>query len=93
VIVNGARAPIVGRISMDVTTVDLTRHPEARPGDVVTLIGRDGGEEIGVDEVARRCGTISYEILTGLTTRLPRVYLEGDADGEGSRAGAGNPPV
>jgi alanine racemase len=92
-IVNGARVPIIGRISMDVTTDDLTRHPNARPGDVVTLIGRDGGEEIGVDEVARRCGTISYEILTGLTTRLPRVYMEGAADGEGPRDGAGNPPV
>jgi alanine racemase len=93
VIVNGARAPIIGRISMDVTTIDLTRLPDARPGDVVTLIGRDGAEEIGVDEVARRCGTISYEILTGLTARLPRVYLEGDANDGGSRGGAGNLPV
>jgi alanine racemase len=93
VIVKGRRAPIIGRISMDVATVDLTRIPDARPGEVVTLIGRDGGEEIGVDEVASRCGTISYEILTGLTARLPRVYLEGEAEDEAPRGGAGNPPV
>lgn len=93
VIVHGARAPIIGRISMDVTTIDLTGLPDARPGDVVTLIGRDGAEEIGVDEVARRCGTISYEILTGLTARLPRVYLEGDAEEWAPRGGPGNPPV
>jgi alanine racemase len=78
-IVSGARVPIVGRISMDVTTVDLTSLPDARPGDIVTLIGRDGPSEISLDEVAGRCGTISYEILTGLTARLPRVYLDDDA--------------
>jgi alanine racemase len=79
-IVNGARVPIIGRISMDVTTIDLTAHPHARPGDVVTLIGRDGDATITLDEVADRCGTISYEILTGLTARLPRVYLEDGAE-------------
>ena len=63
---------------MDMTTVDLTGIPEARAGDVATLLGRDGVEEILVDEVARRVGTISYEILTGLTPRLPRIYLEED---------------
>ena len=42
------------------------------------LIGRDGDQEITVDDVARRCGTISYEILTGLTPRLPRIYLAGE---------------
>ncbi|HEV2147862.1 MAG TPA: alanine racemase [Longimicrobiaceae bacterium] len=73
-IVRGARVPIVGRISMDVTVLNLSRVPGVQPGDVATFIGRDGGEEIRVDEVAERCGTISYEILTGLTPRLPRVY-------------------
>ena len=81
-LVHGRRVPILGRISMDVTVVDLTELSEARVGDVATLIGRDGGEEITVDEVAARCGTISYEILTGLTRRLPRVYVDsaGPAD-------------
>ncbi len=62
---------------MDVAVLNVTRVPTARPGDVATLIGRDGSEEILLDEVAELCGTISYEILTGLTRRLPRVYLEG----------------
>lgn len=81
-IVRGVRVPIIGRISMDMTTIDLTALPDARPGDVVTLIGVDAGAEITLDEVARRCGTISYEILTGLTQRLPRIHiseLPGDA--------------
>lgn len=76
-IVRGVRVPIVGRISMDVTVLNLSRVPGVRAGDVATFIGRDGAEEIRVDEVAARCGTISYEILTGLGQRLPRVYLQG----------------
>lgn len=76
-LVRGRRVPIIGRISMDMTVVDLTEVPEAAAGDAATLIGRDGGEEITLDEVAARAGTISYEILTGLGTRLPRVYVDG----------------
>ncbi|HEU0076597.1 MAG TPA: alanine racemase, partial [Longimicrobiaceae bacterium] len=75
-IVRGVRVPIVGRISMDVSVLNLSRVPGVRAGDVATFIGRDGAEEIRVDDVAERCGTISYEILTGLTRRLPRVYLQ-----------------
>lgn len=80
-LVHGRRVPVIGRISMDVTVVDLSGVPGAVAGDVATLIGRDGAEEITVDEVAARCGTISYEILTGLGTRLPRVYSTGPARG------------
>lgn len=68
---------------MDVTTVNLSGVPGASPGDVATLIGREGDEEIPLDRVAERCGTISYEILTGLSPRLPRVYLHGN---DGARA-------
>ncbi len=93
VLLGGVRIPIIGRISMDVTTVDLSSLPDARTGDVATVIGRDGEEEIGVDEIAARCGTISYEILTGLTARLPRVYLEGDAGLPAEGDPAGNPAV
>jgi alanine racemase len=80
-LVHGRRAPIIGRISMDMTVVDLTEIPGAAVGDVATLLGRDGEAEILLDEVAAMAGTISYEILTGFTPRLPRVY-------RGSRAGA-----
>jgi alanine racemase len=79
-IVRGRRVPIIGRISMDLTTVDLSDLPEAHLGDQVTIIGESRGNRITLDEVAERCGTISYEILTGLGTRLPRVYLFGEPD-------------
>lgn len=78
-LLHGVRVPIVGRISMDVTVVDAGAVPGVAPGDVATLVGRDGGEEITVDEVAARAGTISYEILTGLSPRLPRMYRQGGA--------------
>lgn len=72
-LVKGRRVPIVGRISMDLTVVDLTEVPDAQVGDVVTLIGADGDAEIRVEEVAEYAGTIGYEVLTGLGARLPRV--------------------
>lgn len=74
-LVRGVRVPIIGRISMDAVVLNLSRVPGVRAGEVATLIGREGDEEIRVDEVAELCGTISYEVLTGLTSRLPRVYL------------------
>ena len=73
-ILGGRRVPIVGRVSMDVTVVNITDAGGVGVGDVATLIGRDGAEEITLDEVASRAGTISYEILTGFTARLPRVW-------------------
>ena len=72
-LVRGKKVPIIGRISMDLTTVRLEGVPDAEGGAVATLIGRDGGAEITVDEVAEQTGTIGYEILTGLGPRLPRV--------------------
>jgi len=74
-LLGGRRVPIVGRISMDVTVVDITDVPGVATGDVATLLGSDGDLEITVDEVAREAGTISYEVLTGLTARLPRVWV------------------
>ena len=77
-IVHGQRVPIIGRVSMDVTVVDVTDlvGPAVAPGDVATFIGSDGGATISVDEVANLVGTISYEVLTGITGRVPRVWSE-----------------
>src|SRR5690606_22887042 len=72
-IVHGRIVPFVGRISMDMTVVDITGVPEAKAGDVVTVIGSDGDATISLDEVAAQAETISYEILTGLRPRLPRL--------------------
>ncbi|MGQ0813210.1 MAG: alanine racemase [Gemmatimonadota bacterium] len=74
-IVRGRRVRIVGRISMDMTVVDVSSLGEVEAGDVATFIGAQGEEEILVEEVAAQAGTISYEILTGLTPRLPRLEL------------------
>ncbi len=76
-LVHGRRVPIIGRISMDVSVVDITGVSGVHPGDVVTFIGSDGGERITVDEVAELAGTISYEILTGFTPRVSRYWIEG----------------
>ncbi len=71
-IVAGKRCPIAGRISMDLAAVDITALPEnaVRRGDLVTLIG----DEITVDDLANKAGTISYEVLTNLSRRYHRVY-------------------
>jgi len=82
VLVRGRRAPIVGRVTMDVTMVDLEGVGEAVVGDEVVLFGRQGDEEITVDEVARRVGTINYEVICGIGKRVARVYLKsGEAIG------------
>lgn len=74
-LLRGRRVPIVGRISMDVTVVDISHVPDAELGDVVTFVGRDGGGEIALDEVAKLADTISYEILTGMTGRVARIWV------------------
>jgi alanine racemase len=71
---HGRVAPLVGRVSMDLTTFDVTDIPEARPGDRLLLIGGEGNTP---DDVAARCGTIGYEILTALGARYARVYEGG----------------
>jgi len=75
-LVNGRRIPVIGRISMDVTVVDISDAGSVEPGDVATLIGSDGDQTITVDEVAALMDTISYEILTGFTPRIPRVWMD-----------------
>ena len=75
VLLRGQRAPIIGRICMDLMVIDVTRIEEARPGDVVTVIGRDGDEMIRCEDVAESCGTITNEILSRLGARLPRIMI------------------
>ena len=75
VLIHGRRANQVGRICMDMCMVDVTDIPECRTGDVATVFGRDGDEFISVDEHAEKAGTISYELLCGLTSRVERVYM------------------
>ncbi len=79
-LVRGRRVPIIGRISMDVTVVDISEVASVGSGDVVMFLGADGEERITVDEMAELVGTISYEILTGFTPRLPRIWMD-DEDG------------
>ncbi len=76
VLIRGKRARIVGVISMDLTTVDVTNIPDVKPGDVATLIGKDGTEEITATELAGLIGTINYEITTGLLPRVERIPVE-----------------
>ncbi len=74
ILVHGCRAPIIGRISMDVTVVNISEIPNVSLGDIATLIGSDKDEQITVDEIAEQADTIGYEILTGLSPRLPRIW-------------------
>jgi alanine racemase len=77
-LVLGRRVPIIGRISMDVTVLNITNVPEAELGDEVTFFGRADGGEITLEEVAGNAQTINYEVLTGLTQRLPRIWTDDD---------------
>ena len=75
VLIGGRRYPLVGTVSMDNITVELGPSAgEVRSGDRVTIIGADGGQRQTAEDVARRIGTINYEILCGITARVPRVY-------------------
>jgi alanine racemase len=74
VLINGVRAPIVGRVCMDQFMVKLDHIPDAKVGHEVVLIGKQGDEEISVDDLARLWGTINYEVTCGLGARVPRIY-------------------
>ncbi len=75
VLVRGRRAPLIGAVSMDTITVDVTGVAGVEVGDVVTIIGADGDQRITAEEVAEWSGTISYEVLTAIGPRVKRVYL------------------
>jgi len=78
VLVAGRRVPIVGAVCMDMLMIDVTDVPPADTGlrAPVTLIGRDGAEEITVDEVAGWASTLNYEILCGISKRVPRILRD-----------------
>ena len=76
VIIRGMKAPIVGRVCMDQFMVDVTHIPGVCAGDVVTIFGTDGTETVTADEVAEKAGTIGYELVCGISPRVPRVYMK-----------------
>jgi len=75
VLLHGQRAPIVGRVSMDLTVVDVSAVPQAAIGDAVVLIGADGAGFVGAEEHARLAGTSVYEVLCGVSDRVMRVVV------------------
>jgi alanine racemase len=78
VLVRGRRAPLVGRVCMDMCMVDLNDSPDARPGDEVVLIGRQGMQSITADDVARQSGTSAYEVVCQILARVPREVVDPD---------------
>ena len=75
VIAAGQLAPIVGTVSMDVTTIDVSRAPELKRGDDVTLLGSEGDAHLDAQQIAKTAGTISYNILSSISARVRRVYV------------------
>jgi alanine racemase len=76
VLIKGKRAPVVGRVCMDMTMVDVTGIYGVKEGDEVVLIGKEGEDFIGADEIARKIETIPYEVLCSISSRVPRKYKE-----------------
>ena len=76
VLIRGKRAPIVGRVSMDLCTIDVTRITDCKVGDEVVLLGKQGKEYISANEIAAKAKTISYEVLCALGKRAPRIFLQ-----------------
>lgn len=75
VLIRGKRCPVRGSVCMDQTVVDVSALADVQDGDIVTLIGADGTDEITAEELARHAGTIPYDILTGIGNRVPREYV------------------
>ncbi len=75
-LVRGCSVPVVGRVSMDLTLLDVTAVSDVRVDDEVVFIGRQGGSEVTAAEAAQVAGTVPYEILTNIGPRVPRIYLD-----------------
>lgn len=74
VLIRGKKAPVIGKVTMDQTMVDVGHIRRAKIGDEVVLIGRQGREEIRTEKLARTAGTIAYEVVCGISNRVPRLY-------------------
>ena len=74
VLIGGHRYPLVGAVSMDNITLDLGAETSVAVGDTATIIGTDGGERQTAEQLARRIETINYEVLCGISGRVPRAY-------------------
>ena len=77
ILIHGKKAPILGRVCMDQFMVDVTEIPEAAMGDRVTLIGREGQQEITMELLGELSGRFNYELACDITKRVPRVYTKG----------------
>lgn len=75
-LVKGKRAPILGRVCMDLTMIDVGRIPDVDLEDQVIILGRQGNQEITADEIAGLAGTINYEVVSSLTSRVAKIYLQ-----------------
>ena len=76
VLIKGQRAPLIGRVSMDQAAVDISSlRVDIRRGAEVVLIGKSGGEELSVEEIAEKLGTSTYEVVTAISARVPRIYV------------------
>ncbi len=75
-LVHGYRSPIVGRICMDLTMLDVGHIPDVCIGDEAVIFGRQGDSEITVDEIASMLDTINYEVVSGIADRVPRIYKQ-----------------
>lgn len=76
VLIHGKKAPILGRVCMDQFMVDITKIPDAKAGDEVTLIGKDGKEFISIEKFGDLSGRFSYEFACDISKRVPRVYIK-----------------
>ena len=77
VLIRGKKAPILGRICMDMMLVDVTHIPEASVNDQVVLVGRSGDEVITMEEISEAAGSFNYEFVCGISRRVPRIYTQG----------------
>jgi alanine racemase len=79
-LVRGQRAPIVGRVCMDLTMLDVGHIAGVRTGDEVVVLGRQGNDTVSADEIAETLGTINYEVVSSIAARVPRIFHSGKND-------------